>query len=108
VNDPAGDVGLDPQLRAKANRLGLLLGGACLALTAVFFIIFTIYGFPKDPVEYRRLMNRRQALIDQGGADVQPAPAPARPADGRPVEQRPVDQRPVDQRPPDQQPADPH
>jgi hypothetical protein len=101
VNDPAGNPGLDPQVRRKANRLGLLLGGACLALTAVFFIIFTVYGFPKDPTEYRRLMNRQQALIDQGAADGQPAPAP-------PVEQRPAGQRPADQRPADQRPADQH
>jgi hypothetical protein len=90
VSGPAANQGLDAQVRRKANRLGLLLGGACLALTVVFMIIFTVYGFPKDPVEYRRLMNRRQALIDQGAADGQPAPP-------RALDQRPVDQRPADQ-----------
>jgi hypothetical protein len=101
VSEPTLDRGLDPQVRRKANRLGLLLGGACLALTVAFMIIFTVYGFPKDPVEYRRLMNRRQALIDQGGADGQPAPAP-------PAPQRPVDQRALDPRPADPRPADQH
>jgi hypothetical protein len=101
VNDDASYQGLEPTVRRKANRLGLLLGGACLALTVVFFIIFTVYGFPKDPTEYRKLMNRRQALIDQGAADGQSGPA-------MPVDQRPADQRPADQRPADQRPADQH
>ncbi len=104
MNDEAANPATDAQRAQRANRLGLLLGGACLALTALFFIIFMVNGFPKDPAEYLKLMNRRQALIDQGGADGQPAPA--RPGEGRAVDQKPADQEPAGQRPADQRPAD--
>ena len=95
MNDDTPYPGLDAQVRRKANRLGLLLGGACLALTALFFIIFSVNGFPKDPNEYRKMMNRRQALLERDGAEGKPLP-------GQPLEQRPVDQRPADLRPADQ------
>ena len=70
-----GSQDVDPAVRRRANRLGLALGGACLALTAVFFIIFWYNGFPKDPVEYRRQLNRKEALEGQGGSGPPPADA---------------------------------
>lgn len=66
---------LEPQVRARANRLGLALGAACLALTAVFFIIFWYNGFPKDPAEYRRELNRKAAQESQGGSVPRPVEA---------------------------------
>ncbi len=73
---------LDPLVRRRAIRLGLLLGAACLALTAIFFIIFWFNGFPKDPVEYRRLLNRSQSQAEQAGSD--PRPTDARPGEPAP------------------------
>ena len=52
---------LPDEVRRRNARLGLALGAACLALTVTFIIIFTRYGFPKDPKEYKRLQQAQAA-----------------------------------------------
>ena len=63
---------LTPEQRARNRTLGLILGGVCIALTALFFIIFTYRGLPKDPDEWKR----EQALHDSQAATTVAEPAP--------------------------------
>ncbi len=87
---------LDPEIARRANRLGLYLGAACLALTGAFIIIFMVNGLPKDPAAYRRLLNQQEAQRELGAAGA-PGAAGQKPVDQKPVDQKPVDQHPADQ-----------
>ncbi len=55
----------------RANVLGLYLGGAIIVFIIAMIIIFSNYGLPKDPKEWKRL---QQQNADKGaiGADVAP------------------------------------
>ncbi len=55
----------------RANVLGLCLGGAIIFFIIACIIIFSNYGLPKDPKEWKRL---QQQNADKGaiGADVAP------------------------------------
>jgi hypothetical protein len=44
----------DEQHQARRNRImGGILGTLCLAQVIVFIILFSKYGFPKDPTVWR-------------------------------------------------------
>lgn len=59
--------------RRSAVRLGLLLGGACLALTVTFFILFSTFGLPKDPKVWKRMQQRESAAAPQPPVDKESA-----------------------------------
>lgn len=59
--------------RRRAVRLGLILGGACLALTVTFFILFTRFGLPKDPKVWKRMQQRESAAAPLPPVDKEPA-----------------------------------
>lgn len=50
----------DPQA-ARNLRLGLIIGGLCLAQVVVFIIIFSRTGLPKDPKVWREIQARQAA-----------------------------------------------
>ncbi len=52
---------VDPQQRRRARALGLIIGGAFIALVVTFIIIFSTNGLPKDPKEWKRLQEQRSA-----------------------------------------------
>jgi hypothetical protein len=60
---------LSAEQRRSATRLGLILGGACLALTVVFFILFSSFGLPKDPKVWKRMQQERSAAASQSPVD---------------------------------------
>jgi hypothetical protein len=47
--------------RIPPARLGLAVGAAVLALVVVFIFLFSRYGLPKDPKEWRRIEQQRSA-----------------------------------------------
>jgi len=50
MTDPAPATTPDDDARQRKNiALGLILGGWCLAVIVVCIMIFSKYGFPKDP-----------------------------------------------------------
>ena len=55
--------------RRSATRLGLLLGGGCLALTVTFFILFSNFGLPKDPKIWKRMQQKESAATSQTSID---------------------------------------
>ncbi len=64
-------------LERRNLTLGLLIGGLCLAQLAVFIILFTHYGLPKDPKIWAE-MQAREAQQAEARA-LQPPPAPVQP-----------------------------
>lgn len=58
---------VDPAQRRRARTLGLLVGGAFVALVAVFVVYFSFNGLPKDPKEWKRLQERRAAAEAEAG-----------------------------------------
>lgn len=48
--------------RPDPVRLGLVLGAAVVSLTAVLMLVFSRWGLPKDPQEWRRIELQRSAL----------------------------------------------
>ena len=68
---PIADISADQ--RRSAVRLGLMLGGACLALTVTFFILFSIFGLPKDPKVWKRMQQRESAAVIQPPVDKESA-----------------------------------
>jgi hypothetical protein len=73
MSDPGIMPAMPEAVRRRVTRLGWTLGLACLALTVAFIIIFSRNGFPKDPKEYKRLQQAREAAgappADQQRAD---------------------------------------
>ncbi len=52
----------DTNLQARRNlRLGLIIGGLCLAQVVVFIIIFSRTGLPKDPKVWKEQQARQAA-----------------------------------------------
>ena len=47
--------------RPDANRLGLAIGVAVLALIIILMLVFSRNGLPKDPKEWRRIEQQRSA-----------------------------------------------
>ena len=64
---------LSADQRRSAVRLGLMLGGACLALTVAFFTLFSIFGLPKDPKVWKRMQQRESAAAIQPPVDKESA-----------------------------------
>lgn len=70
---------VDPAQRRRARTLGLMVGGAFVALVAVFIAYFNVHGLPKDPKEWKRLQERRaaaeaEAKATQSTTSESPAP----------------------------------
>jgi hypothetical protein len=62
-----------PEVRRRNIVLGLALLALYIALVALFFIIFTARGLPKDPNEVRRQQAHEQAIRAAGtGAQAGP------------------------------------
>jgi hypothetical protein len=68
---PSTELSADQQRRAV--RLGLVLGGVSLALTAAFFILFSHFGLPKDPKVWKRMQQRESAAAPQPSVDKESA-----------------------------------
>jgi hypothetical protein len=52
----------DPTSTPRRNlRLGLIIGGLCLAQVVVFIIIFSRTGLPKDPKVWKEQQARQAA-----------------------------------------------
>lgn len=66
---------VDPTQRRRARILGLLVGGAFLALVGVFIAYFSVHGLPKDPKEWKRLEERRAAAEAEAKAAQSTNPA---------------------------------
>ncbi len=63
---------------AKNLRLGLIIGGLCLAQLIAFMILFSRYGLPKDPKIWAEMQAREaQQAQAQAGQDA-PPPAPTK------------------------------
>jgi hypothetical protein len=60
---------VSPEQRRSATRLGWMLGGACFALTVIFFIIFSNFGLPKDPKVWKRMQQEKSAAASQSPVD---------------------------------------
>lgn len=60
---------INAEQRRSATRLGLILGGGCLALTTTFFILFSNIGLPKDPKVWKRMQQRESAAAPQPSID---------------------------------------
>lgn len=59
---------VEPAQRRRARMLGLLVGGAFVALVVAFIAYFNVHGLPKDPKEWKRLQERRAAAEAEGKA----------------------------------------
>jgi hypothetical protein len=75
----------DDVKRRSMRRLGLILGLITLVITATFFVIFTVYGLPRDPTEYRRLQ-QRQLELEQMHAPEGASTSAAAPTLAQPIE----------------------
>ena len=53
---------VDQRQRQHARRLGLIIGGGFVAVVVICIIIFSTYGLPKDPKEWKRLQEQRAAI----------------------------------------------
>ena len=73
MNLTAPLAGISTDQRRSAVRLGLMLGGACLALTVTFFILFSTFGLPKDPKVWKRMQQRESATATQPSVDKESA-----------------------------------
>jgi hypothetical protein len=48
--------------RIDPTKLGLAVGVAVVALVIAMMIVFSVYGLPKDPKEWRRIEQQRSAI----------------------------------------------
>ncbi len=62
------NLALDPVIRARNVRLGLLLGAIVIGVVVTFMIVFTTRGLPKDPAEWKRLQRLESARRAQAEA----------------------------------------
>ena len=73
MNITAPISGISADQRRSAMRLGLILGGACLALAVTFFILFSTFGLPKDPKVWKRMQQRESAATPLPSVDKESA-----------------------------------
>lgn len=70
-----------PAQRRHARTLGLVVGGAFVALVVGFIAYFNVHGLPKDPKEWKRLQERRAAAEAEAKANQSTIPESPAPKD---------------------------
>lgn len=75
---------VDPRQRRHAVMLGVIVGGAFVAVMIGFIILFSINGLPKDPKAWKRLEERRAAAEAEKKAAITPPAASPTPTKDAP------------------------